>query len=150
MKSTIWAKIGAILPGHFDIKFPYVPTSFTLGWNFDSQIKKTCKIHRKLRVKQMSVLFCKYILTICDLWPRGWHMRLSYLWGFLNPGILSFKGRKSSISTPGPKNLNKKTTLFSSTFKVWESQKILPSSVLVQSSRTDYSLNPDYFYPHPG
>ena len=30
-------------------------------WNFDAQILKIWKIHRKLRIKQTSVLFCRYL-----------------------------------------------------------------------------------------
>ena len=35
----------------------------TVGWNFDAQNLKICKIHRQLRIKQTSVLFCKYLLN---------------------------------------------------------------------------------------
>ena len=31
------------------------------GRNFDAQILKRCKIHWKLRIKQIPVLFCKYL-----------------------------------------------------------------------------------------
>ena len=39
----------------------------------------------------------------CDLWPRGWDKGIFYLWGFFDPEIRNFKGRKSHISAPGPK-----------------------------------------------
>ena len=34
---------------------------FQFGGNFDAQIMKIFKIHWKLRIKQTSVLFCKYL-----------------------------------------------------------------------------------------
>ena len=37
------------------------PIFFKVGRNFDAQILKIWKRHRKLRIKQTSVLFCKYL-----------------------------------------------------------------------------------------
>ena len=37
------------------------PIFFKFGRNFDAQILKTGKIHRKLKIKQTSVLFCEYL-----------------------------------------------------------------------------------------
>ena len=34
---------------------------FQIGRNFDAQILKICKLHRKLRIKQLPLLFCKYL-----------------------------------------------------------------------------------------
>ena len=34
---------------------------FLISVEFDAKILKICKIHRKSRIKQMSVLFCKYL-----------------------------------------------------------------------------------------
>ena len=39
------------------------PIFFKFGRNFDAQILKIGKIHRKSKIKQTSVLFCEYILN---------------------------------------------------------------------------------------
>ena len=49
------------------------PIFFKFGCNFDASILKTGKIHRKLKIKQTSVLFCEYLRNeSSDLYERGY------------------------------------------------------------------------------
>ena len=58
--------------------FEAFPIFFKIGRNFDAHILKTGKIHRKLKIKQTSVLFCKYLLNESSDLYEIWDF---YSWG---------------------------------------------------------------------
>ena len=58
--------------------FEAFPIFFKIGRNFDAHILKTAKIHRKLKIKQTSVLFYKYFLNESSDLYEIWDF---YSWG---------------------------------------------------------------------